>query len=147
MAQKFIAFVTAATGFWFIVSRWPDYQHAYQLLIDTVPIAGFYIAALTGMMMLIPVLKIVAGIGLWRLCRWSLYLALIVLSVDFVTLATAVVRFHSAASNVPFVSELELSGAVNVEVHSLWPTYTVAVLSALSLLVLALKLSKRQAEE
>jgi len=136
MLLRAVAVATAGSGLWFIISRWFEYQNAPLLLSETAHIAGLWFAVISGIMMLVAVLKVVVAIGLWQIRRCAWYAALVILSVDFLILGFSAVRFLLAASNVPSVNETSASGATIVEVHSVWPTYTVAGLSLLSLVAL-----------
>jgi len=146
MTLRVVAIATAASGLWFIISRWLDYQNASQVLGETANIAGSWFAVVTGAMMLIPVLKVGAAVGLWRVHRWAWGVALFVLSVDFLILASSVIRFHLATTVAPSIDEALASGATIGKVYSIWPTYFLAVLSASCLVVLLQGAVRKQFE-
>ena len=144
MALRVVAIATAATGLWYFVSRWFHYQNASQTLSETASIAGMWFAVVTGVMMLIPVLKVGVAVGLWRTHRWAWWVALFVLAVDSIILVSSVVRFHLATTIAPGIDQAIASGATIVEVHSIWPTYFLAVVSVSCLLILLQKVVRKQ---
>jgi hypothetical protein len=134
-AIRVVAVISAATGVFSIASSWSSYRHAGVAIPEGAGAAGLAVTVLLTAYLLIPILKIAAGLWLWTLRARAWYFAVAVLSADVFVLAVSIIRFHSAAHTLSGVPAEAMRGAL-VETHSLRPSYVIAALSIGSVLFL-----------
>jgi hypothetical protein len=145
MIIKVVATMTAATGLFELCryglhSYWITFTH-FSDTLDLVEPFGF---ALGIVIMLIPLLKLAAAIGLFLPKRWGWLLALIILGLNFLGGIQAAIRMCIYSFNPPVLAPPPMDPNVTVQVISMWPMYIIAIISLISMIILLQKPIKKK---
>jgi len=132
---RVVAVVTAAAGLFVIIRECSTYAHLVSTVGEAVRLVGRLIGTLGITISVLPFVKLVAAVGLFRIRKWAWVLAIVALTLDMLLRIVGAIR-HSLESPQD-LPELALCSGVVVEEISLWPSYVIALVSAVSLLVLA----------
>jgi hypothetical protein len=140
-----VAILTAAAGLFEMIRHWLSYRYAFSVFPDTFSIAGPSLAILGMAMLLLPPAKLVIAFGLLCIQRWAWFTALPILLLDFFLRALIAVRLHAATEPASDALAAALrSGATVERVESLWPSYMMALVSIISVIVLLSKSSRNK---
>jgi hypothetical protein len=132
-----VALLAIATGAFVIVSNWVSYAHLPSVIKGTADIVGTLQTVLITIMLAIPILKVIAAMGLLGVRGWAWALAIPVLAFDFIYRAQMALRFYTYG-NPEIMPRPDLGGTV-VKTGSLWPSHIIALISLASLAILMRK--------
>lgn len=89
-----IEVILVGTAAWMAATLGPSYLHTGETLRGAWEVAGVMIALVLAAQLVMPVLKVAAGLGLFARRLWGLRLAVFALALDVVTLGVSIYRFH-----------------------------------------------------
>ena len=137
---RWVASVTLATGLFSILTAWGSYVWLLPSLKGTLAVAGLWVTVVSVVLMLVPILKVVGAVGMFTSARWSWFVVILSLLLDFVVRASsAVTMFLLAVSDSPAVSLPSSSASATTVIVPLWPTHLAAIVSLVLVLVLSQK--------
>jgi hypothetical protein len=142
---RIVACFAIATGVFVVVRDLGSYIHLVSLLGNSVESMGLLLTTLGVILMMIPVFKVAVGIGLFQCKSWAWLAAIIVLTADFLFRAQGAVRIflNIMSGNIPIQVVVDVGRNPDVRYLSVWPSYIIAVISAVSLGVLVNKSIKK----
>ncbi|MBN1825452.1 MAG: hypothetical protein JW958_04230 [Candidatus Eisenbacteria bacterium] len=126
---RIIAVILIGTGAWILVGLGSSYMNMGEAFRHAAGFAGTGAAILLAGQLLAPILKIVAGLGLFTRRRWSWTGALVALALDIVALGVSIYRFHGFTGTVPPTAPDGSAGGTVVETSSIVPVYLICLLS------------------
>ena len=131
---RVVAYLAAATGVFVILRSWSSYSHFFPTLRDTWSLAGPLTALEIGVLLLIPIIKLIVVLGLMRLKRWAWTVLFTALTLDIALTAIAGAKMYAyqRSGTGPPPS----NGGAIVETVSMWPAYIIAVINLASLIIL-----------
>lgn len=145
MIVRIIASVTIATGLFLVVPEWRYFvffpRYSYMEMSSSI---DSLLTVLGFIVMIIPIMKIIAGVGLFMGKRWAWLLAIAVLTFDFLIGLQAEVRMCIFGFNHHNLVIPESDTNVVVEVISMWPTYIISIIAIASVLILIQKPIRKQ---
>jgi hypothetical protein len=140
MVLKIISSATAATAIVQLLRHGDSYlnflTNCYQIATSFSPSL-----AVPGLMItLIPILKLPASIGLFMSKRWGWLSTVVLLTLDYIFGLRVAIRMSiSALDRTSSRMSFETYQNVKVVTISMWPTYIIAIISLVSVLILAQK--------
>lgn len=140
MIVRIVACGTVATGL-FVLFRFglPSHWRFFTHLSRSVEMAGPFYTAAGAVVMLIPILKLVAGVGLFRNNRWAWFSTIALLTTDFAFRAAGAINMSLIALFVPPAPlPPQPEGSVTIVIRY-WPSYVIGIISIASVLVLIQK--------
>ena len=90
---RMLAAVLVGMGVWMLVGHWASYMHVGSALRIAGESLGTGIAIALAAQLLIPILKLLAGLGLFARKSWIWPCALVALAMDVVTSGISIQRF------------------------------------------------------
>ena len=149
LVVRLIGLLTLATGLYAIRPVWQPHVHMWLHLNSYVycwghlpelfDMSGACSAILVILVQSTLIAKLIVAYGLFRVRSWGRPVALIVLTADFVLRANvAIMEFPSAALVPPTPSSQISEGCVTMAIV-LWPSYFIAIISIVSVLILLQK--------
>lgn len=130
-----IGVILVGSAAWMAAMLGPSYLHSGETLRSAWEVAGAAIALVLAVQLVMPVLKVAAGLGLLAHRLWGLRLAVFALSLDVITLGVSIYRFHSFDDTARPL-EIVRSGTVVAERASALPMHVVWMLSLVALAML-----------
>lgn len=136
---KIVACVTAATGLFVLVPGWRSHFHFWTHPLQSVASLDPFYSVLCFVVMVIPILKLVAAVGLFRNKHWAWFSGIAVLTADFVLRANVAITMFLIDALVPPTPPPPMPEGGVTMVIPLWPSYVIAIISIASVLVLIQK--------
>jgi hypothetical protein len=135
MIIRSVASIMVATGlFQLFQYGMPSHWHFFTHLSECVAVVGPLFTALGSVIILVPIAKLVAAVGLFMFKRWGWFLAVAVLVLDLAFGLQAAIRICGFSLNPPPQPPIPV-GPHTVVSLSMWPTYIIAFISAICVLV------------
>jgi hypothetical protein len=135
MIIRSVATIMVATGLFQLFRHgMPSHWHFFTHLSECVAVVGPLFTALGCGIMLIPIAKLVAAVGLFMSKRWGWFLTVAVLALDLALGLYAAIRMCGFSLNPPPQPPTPV-GPHTVVSLSMWPTYIIAFISAICVLV------------
>lgn len=136
MRVRILAAIIGGTGAWMLLSYWPAYPVLLPSLREGAAVAGLLPMMWVAFGLLIPPFKILSAIALALRLRGGCRLACVILAADVLVVAVTGARLRTAVTpsgGVPW----EVPGTTVVRVVEMWPSYLVAAISLVTLILLA----------
>lgn len=144
--MRAIALIMISAGAWMMIILRASYAGIPHTLGAVAQYAGAGMMMVLAVQLVIPVLKVAAGMGLFMRRRWGRVGIRVILIVDVVALGISVVRYHIYAARRAADLIVSSRGAEIVATHSIVPTYIVILSSMLLVIVLSLPVMRRHWE-
>lgn len=130
-----IGVILVGTAAWMVAALGSSYLHAGETLQSAWEAAGVVITLVLAAQLVMPALKVAAGLGLLTRRPWGPRLAVFALALDVVTLGISIYRFHSFDDGLRTVGSAG-RGLVVAERGSALPMHLVWLLSLVALAML-----------